>query len=139
MRAQLTTTALSVGAHTLTAEYSGNGTFGPSTSAPVAQTVYQGTAPTSTTTSVTSSPNPSAYGQTVTFTASVTARRTQPAGFVQFFADGIALGSPIATDGSGSASIGVSSLSVGFHTITAQYLGNGTFAGSTGQTVQFVQ
>jgi hypothetical protein len=30
-------------------------------------------------------------------------------------------------------------LSIGFHTITAQYLGDATFAGSTGQTVQFVQ
>ena len=53
----------------ITAVYSGDSNFTTSTSSALSQTVNQD----STTTSVASATNPSVYGQSVTFTATVTA------------------------------------------------------------------
>jgi len=53
------------GSHTITAIYSGDANFNPSTSAPLTQTANIG----NTTTAVTSSANPSVAGQNVTYTA----------------------------------------------------------------------
>ncbi len=96
-------------------------------------------APTATTTAVTSSVDPSVFGQPVTFTATVTANSGTgvPSGNVQFFDGATPIGSPVALNGSGVATLVVSNLSVGNHTITAQYAGaatacNGTFNSSTG-------
>jgi len=92
-------------------------------------------APAATTTSVTSSANPSVFGQSVTFTATVsTAGLGTPSGNVQFFDGATPIGGAIALNGSGQAQVTTSSLSVGNHTITAQYAGdvpNG-FNSSTG-------
>ncbi|MFF3746326.1 Ig-like domain-containing protein [Streptomyces kronopolitis] len=62
--ATVTTSSLSVGFHTYTANYNGNAQFGPSSSTGSA-TVGKA----STTTTVTSAPDPSNSGQTVTLTA----------------------------------------------------------------------
>ena len=70
--ATYTTTAfqLSLGSgHSITAAYGGDVNFTTSTSTALSQTVNQD----STTTSVASSTNPSVYGQSVTFTATVSA------------------------------------------------------------------
>ena len=83
-----------------------------------------------TTTSVTSSANPSVYGQSVTFTATVTGAGT-PTGSVQFKDNGAALGAPVNLAGS-SANLTTSALTVGTHTITAEYSGDSSFAPSTG-------
>src|ERR1700681_360816 len=58
--ATCTTSTLAVTSHTITAVYSGNGTYASSTSAAVVQVVNKGT----TTAVVTSSANPSVTGQT---------------------------------------------------------------------------
>ncbi len=74
------------------------------------------------TTGITSSANPSRFGQDVTFTATVT--RTgggAVAGAVQFQADGADLGGPQSVDGGGHASVGTSTLAVGNHAITATF------------------
>src|SRR5207249_345373 len=60
--ASLVTSALAVGSHSLTAAYSGGGNFLASTSAIVIHTVNPG----STSTTLASTPNPSAVGQAVT-------------------------------------------------------------------------
>lgn len=79
-----------------------------------------------TTTSVTSSVDPSLFGQPVTFTATVsTAGMGTPTGLVQFFDNGNAIGSPVTLNASGQAQLTTSALSVGNHTITAQYAGDG--------------
>ncbi|MGD0909409.1 MAG: choice-of-anchor D domain-containing protein, partial [Candidatus Acidiferrales bacterium] len=65
------TTALYLGTHSITAQYSGDSTYGPSTSNIVTQFVVEG-AKTSSTTALVSSLNPSTTGQSVTFTATVT-------------------------------------------------------------------
>src|SRR5439155_19819821 len=87
-QATLTTTALTVGTHNqISAVYGGDTNFKTSTSANFIQTVNKA----STSTAVTSSPNPSLSGQSMTFTAtvSVTAPGSgTPAGTVNFQAGG---------------------------------------------------
>lgn len=93
-------------------------------------------------TAVTSTVNPSKFGQSVTFNATVTRPAGgTPVGSVQF-KDGTAnLGSPQTIDADGKASISTSLLSVGDHPITAEFTSTdpntlnstGTLAG--GQTV----
>ena len=110
---------LIVGTHPITAVYGGDANFLTSTSAPVLNQVV--TKP-GTTTTLTSSPNPSAFGQAVTFTATVSsAFGTVPAGEIVTFKDGaITLGTGM-LNGSGMATFTISTLTVGNHPITAVY------------------
>jgi ELWxxDGT repeat protein len=89
----------------------------------------------STTTAVTSSPNPSVAGQAVVFTASVRSAGVigMPTGSVDFKENSTDL-TPggITLDGSGVATFSISSLLAGSHTITATYGGDGTFPPSSG-------
>ena len=89
-----------------------------------------------TTTTVTSSPNPSALNQQVTFTATVTSGAAgTPTGTVQFKdggPNGTNIGSPATLNGSAVASVTTSSLSAGNHVIFAIYNGDSNFAVSTG-------
>ena len=84
-----------------------------------------------TTTTVTSSVNPSDLNQSVTFTATVSGAVT-PTGSVQFKDNGANLGSPVALNGSGVATLTTSALTLGNHTITADYSGDGNLLASTG-------
>lgn len=86
-----------------------------------------------TSTSVASSQNPSLFGQLVTFSATVAPTApttTTPTGTVTFFADGATIGS-VALSGA-RAALTTSTLSIGPHTITADYGGDQTFAPSGG-------
>ena len=99
-QASLATTALSVGAHSITAVYPGNATFATSTSPSLAHTVTQAATSTSVVRSV--GPNPSTSGQSVTFTATVSATAPgagTPSGTVQFKDGAANLG--VAGDGGG--------------------------------------
>ena len=89
--------------------------------------------PASTATAVSSSPDPSAYGQPVTLTATVTPAfgTFDDGGTVQFLVDGSDFGTPVALTG-GVAAIQDSTMGVGTHTIAATYSGDGDFNGSTG-------
>ncbi|TDO30007.1 Ig-like domain-containing protein [Kribbella sp. VKM Ac-2527] len=90
-----------------------------------------------TVTTLTSTPNPSSYGQPVTVTATVTGGSTTPTGEVQFVVDGTDSGTPrpLVT---GKASISLPGLAVGAHTLTARYTGDATHAPSSGSTSQQV-
>jgi hypothetical protein len=126
--ASLSTSALSVGSHSMTASFSGDGNYSSSTSAPLTQTVNVALA--TTTTTVTSSLNPSPYGQSVTFTAKVTSTAGTPAGTVTFMDGSKTLGSaPL--NATGQATFTTSALSSGSHSITAVYGGNSNFNGSS--------
>jgi predicted secreted protein len=125
-QAMFTTSALSAGTHTITATYNGDANNKPSTSAPLNQVVNK--APTTTT--LTSSPNPSAFGQAVTFTATVKGSGGTPTGTVTFKVDGITIGT-VKLNSSGIATLTVSSLAVGTHSITATYNGDANFTPST--------
>jgi Big-like domain-containing protein/ASPM-SPD-2-Hydin domain-containing protein len=125
-KSTLTTAALAVGTHSITAVYSGDANFAGSTSPALSQVVKQA----ATTTSVVSSVNPSAGGQPVTFTATVTATTSgTPTGSVQFNDGGTQLG--MRTLVGGKATFTTNALAFGPHSITAVYLGSVDYLGST--------
>ena len=126
-----TTSTLAVGSHSITASYGGDANFNGSTSPRITQSVKYGT-----TTSVSSSLNPSVFGQSVKFTATVTANSPgsgTPTGKVTFKDGGTAITncSNLSLNSSGLATCTTSSLSVGSHSITATYGGSSTFLPST--------
>ena len=82
-----------------------------------------------TTTSLNSSLNPSQFGRAVTFTARVTSFGSTPTGRVKFLDGTAAIGS--ATLSGDVATLTKSSLAVGTHLITAEYVGDADNAEST--------
>ena len=92
---------------------------------------------TATTTILTSDPNPSVYGQPVTFTASVTpstSGQTAPTGTVTFMDGSTAIGTGT-LNASDIATFSTSALAIGTHSITAVYGGDSNFSGSTSSPV----
>jgi predicted outer membrane repeat protein len=83
-----------------------------------------------TTTGLVSSLNPSGFGQSVTFTATVTGSGATPTGTVTFNVDGSSIGT-VTLNGSGAATIATSTMAVGTRAITAVYSGDTTHATST--------
>jgi len=101
-------------------------------------TVFKLTPPTATTTTLTSSLNPSTYGQAVTSTAEVTSKAGTPpdGGTVSFMKGTTVLGT--GTLSGGSASFTTSTLKVGANAIKAVYAGDSNFASSTSKAVSQV-
>ena len=128
-QATFSTGSLSVAAHSMTAVYGGDSTYNVSTSVIFTQTVNKA----GTTTGLSSSPNPTVFGQSVTFTATVNAATPgagTPTGTVTFKDGATTLGT--AALSGGQATFSTSSLSVGSHaTITVAYGGDGNFNTST--------
>ena len=89
--------------------------------------------PTSTT--LTSSLNPSVYGQSVMLTAAVSSSSGTPTGSVVFTDTSTSTTLGSATLVSGTASLSVASLAAGTHAITAAYQGSATYSGSTSAPV----
>jgi hypothetical protein len=116
-----------VGTHSVAASYGGDTNYTGSISSSLTQMVLGSTV--GTTTALMSSLDPSAYGQQVTLTATVSSS-SGATGTVTFMDGGSALGSST-LDASGVAAFSVSSLVVGTHSITAQYSGDGNHSGST--------
>jgi hypothetical protein len=115
------------GSCTITASQTGNANF--NAAANVSQSFTIAMAPTTTT--VVSSVNPSDFGQSVTFTATVASGAGTPSGTVQFKDNGANLGSPITLNAGGVAQFTASSLSAGNHPITADYSGAPNFQSSS--------
>jgi len=127
--ASIVTGSLTLGTHSITAVYKGSTDDLTSTSAPLTQVVNQ--VEVATTTKVTSSLNPSKFGQGVTFTATVTpVSGVVPSGTVTFF-NGTTQINVGTLNSSGVASIVTGSLAVGTHSITAVYNGSVDDFGST--------
>ena len=141
--ATLSTSTLSVSGspHSITAVYAGTTDYITSTSSPALSQVVNHA---STTTALTSSANPSVFGQAVTFTATVAAVAPGagvPTGTVNFL-DGTST-TPIGTgtlNASGVATLSTSTLSVSGspHSITAVYVGDTSFSTSTSTAVSQV-
>ena len=124
--ATFSTAALPAGVYTVRADYSGDAVFLPSSGTAV-QTVNK----IATATTVVSSVNPSIFGNSVTFTATVTP--PSATGTVQFTIDG---GAPISAPLlGGQASYAISTLAVGAHLVSAVYSGDATYLGSSSATL----
>ncbi len=131
-KATFSTSTLVVGSHSITASYGGSTNYNSSTSSALTQTVNKA----NTTVTLASSANPSTYGSSVTFTATVTP--SVATGAVTFKDGSTALGT--GTISSGKATFSISTLAAGSHSITASYGGDANDNGSTSsaltQTVQ---
>jgi len=134
-KATFATTALAVGAHSITAVYNGDTDFNGSTSAVLAETVNKA----ATTTSVASSVNPSSLGTAVTFTATIVpASGVLVSGTVTFKDGATTLGTGTVNTTTHKATFATSTLAVGTHSITAVYSGSTDFNASTSPTLSQV-
>ncbi|AKV00567.1 Flagellar hook-length control protein FliK [Labilithrix luteola] len=132
--ATFATSALASGNHAIAAEYVGDGHFEGSASNTLAQVVNTA-APTI---AVTSTPSPSMFTQSVTFTIMVTGARGVPSGTVALEEEEASLGTGT-LDPSGVATIKSSKLAVGTHTLTASYRGDAVYATGSGSLTHVVQ
>jgi Bacterial Ig-like domain (group 3)/FG-GAP-like repeat/FG-GAP repeat len=126
--AAFTTSSLSPGMHSITAAYSGDSNYASSVSAAVSETINPSSS--ATTTSVLAAPNPSAYGQSVNLTATVTFTGSgTPTGNVTFTDGANSLGArPVS---GGTATLTTAALGVDSHSITASYSGDSNFSASS--------
>ena len=85
-------------------------------------------------TTVSSGTNPSIFGGSVIFTATVTGAGATPTGPVDFL-DGVTLLGTGTLDPTGHATFTTSSLTAAHHSITAEYLGDNNYATSTSTAV----
>jgi trimeric autotransporter adhesin len=126
--ATLNTSALVVGASSITAKYVGNADFAPSTSTATTVTVAQAT----TSTAVTFLPSSPALGQSVTLTATITPTTTgttAPTGTVNFLDGTVVLGNGKVVNN--LATFSTSTLPEGSHSSTAEYTGDANYTTST--------
>ena len=133
-QAQFTTSTLAAGAHTVSAAYSGDSNFGPSSATLPTQTV-SGVPLVATTTVLTAAPNPSTFGQSVVLTAKVTsADGSPPSGTVTFKEGTTTIGSGV-VGANGTATFTDTSLVIGSNAITATYGGDPGHGGSVSTAV----
>lgn len=125
--ATLATTSLSIGTHSITAEYGGDANNSASTSSAVSQVVGNP----STTTSLSGSTGIVVPGGSVTFTATVTGNAPTGAVTYKDGATTLGTGTLAGTGNTRTATYATSALSVGSHAVTAVYAGNANNAAST--------
>jgi hypothetical protein len=130
--AKVTKSTLPAGTLAITVTYNGDTANNKSTSPTLSQIVSQAT----TTTTVTSTPNPSVVGQNVTFQATVKSPTVVPVGTVTFTAGTTTLGQ-VSLAG-GKASLTTAALPAGTTTVKATYNGTSNIIGSSGSVVQTV-
>ncbi|NYI46316.1 hypothetical protein BJ993_003396 [Nocardioides aromaticivorans] len=138
--AVLAVSDLAPGSYQLSARYAGDDDYRGSSSAPVSHTVIEGTAVVATSTVLTSSTNPSTYGELITFRAEVSAADdSAPGGTVQFSVDGQDFGGAVAVGPNGVAeSATLASPDPGDHTVIAAFTPAPGYAGSGDILVQTV-
>ncbi len=134
--ASLQLTTLAVGTHVITASYSGDTYYSAAASNPLSQVVQEQVAVTITS----SSPNDtSAYGSSVTFTATVSiSGGIAVTGSVSFYNGATYLGSGT-LNGSGVATYTTSNLPVGSNSITASYTDTNNVSETSSPLTQIVE
>jgi len=133
-RAAFTTSSLAAGSHSIAATYvpadpllfSSSGT-----------TLTQNVAPAAANMTSSSTPNPSTYGQPVSFAVTVKGNGGTPTGTVNF-SDGATTVGTASLDDSGQATFITSTLTVGSHTIIANHGGDPNFLASRSTLTQKV-
>ena len=139
-KATFSTSNLAVGTNYVEALYAASGNYAASTSNVVSQVVNA----LGTTSSLTSTPNPSSFGSSVSFTDTVSASSGTPAGTVTFYScttsacsTKTALGASVTLSG-GKATFSTSNLAVGTNYVEALYAASGNYAASTSNVVSQV-
>ncbi len=123
-----------MGLHQVVAEYSGTDTLASSNN-----TLTQQVDAVTTQTRLTSNANPSTYGQSVTFTATVSAGATPvTTGTVDITIDGTLVADDAPLNASGQATFATTTLTVGLHQVVAEYSGTDTLASSNNTLTQQV-
>ncbi len=117
--AVLTTNKLTVGTHPVTAVYSGDTNHATSTSTAFPQEIELATS----TVQLTASGSPLIFGRTLTLTAVVGGDGSIPTGSVTFLDGATTLGTAT-INASGQATLTVSTLATGSHSLTASYPGD---------------
>jgi hypothetical protein len=133
-QAVLSSVALTLGAHSITATYGGGSTYLGSTSPTLNETENLWT----TTTTLSSSQNPSALNQSVTFTATVTPNGGSPLTGTVAFMDGTTTLATVPLS-DGSATYTTSTLLIGTHAISVSYGGASIDSASSSVLSQIVQ
>jgi hypothetical protein len=124
--ASFNTTGLGLGTHAITVRYTGDNKLASSVSPALTQTVNKPN--TSVSLALTAGSNPSLAGDSLTFTANVAPNSAT--GSVVFFDGSVAISGDVPLTG-GAANFSAALLSLGTHSITAQYDGDATFNGAT--------
>jgi hypothetical protein len=133
--ATFTTAFTTIGAQNLTAIYNGDNTFASTFDTTTVTTAANATA------TLTSSANNVAVGATPTYTVTLNGNDTlgSPAGTVQFFLDGVALGAVqtlvAGPNNTATASVTSTALGAGSHFVTVTYTATGTTNPYTGFVV----
>jgi hypothetical protein len=129
--AMLTFAGMLGGTHAITAAYSGDVNYAASTSSALTETIN----PASSAVSLSASPNPTAYGQAITLTATVvpSVSGDLASGTVTFFDGSVSLGAVNLMNN--VAQISLSNFAAGSHSITASFGGDRNFAGGTSSVV----
>ena len=131
------TTSLTAGIYSVTASYPGDANLGASTS-PTLRQVVNSTTKSATATTLVSSMNPSIYGQSVTWTATVTTSGSvPPTGRVNFTWSIYTIGSAT-LNASGVATLTKSNLNADNYPLTAVYIGDASNLGSTSSVLNQV-
>jgi hypothetical protein len=133
--ATFTTSTLALGSHPIQASYAANTTHNAA-SAGLTQYIVSGSI--ATTVTLSSSENPAALGDTVTFTATVGSAAGTPTGSVQFAEGATVYATVPLVAGYGSAQWSTSTLSLGQHVITATLIPTGLYSGSVGSLTEFI-
>lgn len=121
-KAIFTTATMTPGPHTVVASYPGDAMDAPSASLPVVENVDMAT----TAITLASSANPAQAGAALTLSAAVSGNGAMPGGTITFMdaaGGGTVLGT-VAASASGTATLTLTSLSPGIHTLTAAYSGD---------------
>lgn len=121
-KATMSISSLVVGDHPITVNYGGDSNFNAVTSSPITQTVNAVAA----TVTVTSSINPSSFGQSVDFTATVTGAGATPTGTVVVTDGATSLGT-ITLDASGKGVLTTATLTGGSHSLLFTYSGDANY------------
>jgi hypothetical protein len=124
--ASFNTAGLGLGTHAITVRYTGDNKLASSVSPALTQTINKPN--TSVSLALTAGANPSLVGDSLTFTANVAPNSAT--GSVVFFDGSVAISGEVPLSG-GAASFSAALLSLGTHSITAQYGGDATFNGAT--------
>jgi len=126
--ANVTTSVLTVGTHTLTAQYSGSSSYNASTSSAITETVLKATPPVT----VSCSPNPTTFGSsTTTCTGQTSAGAT---GLMSLTYNGTAWGSGNVNSSAAFSVSGLGGSLAGSYTIVATYAGDSNNNGGSGST-----